>query len=185
MRISCTGPAGVAEQFIKESDSVLIGRRLPPGPDQIGLDDGEVSGRHARLTRKGGEIWVEDLGSTNGTWVNNKKIKAKTKTLLTAESVVRIGQTTLKVEPGITPTPAAEKKPDTQIKETPVEVVDAGRPWPTFSSGGSVEADSGSSFQRSAVSSNPSARSKTSRSLPRFSSTIFTDLFRTWRREQP
>ena len=33
MRISCTGPTGITEQFIKESDSVLIGRQLPPGPE--------------------------------------------------------------------------------------------------------------------------------------------------------
>ncbi len=127
MRISCTGPTGVTEQFIKDSDSVLIGRQLPPGPDQIGLADGEISGRHARLTRKGNEIWIEDLGSTNGTWVNQRKIKPKTKIQLTPESVVRVGKTTLKVDIGLAPPPAAEKKPDTQIKEKPVEIIEAGQ----------------------------------------------------------
>jgi adenylate cyclase len=140
MRISCTGPTGITEQFIKESDSVLIGRQLPPGPGQIGLTDGEVSGRHARLTRKGGEIWIEDLGSTNGTWVNQRKIKAETRTRLTAESVVRIGKTTLKVDLDIMPRPAADRKSRPQLKEKPVEIVEAGQSMPDlFLAGASLD----------------------------------------------
>ena len=140
MRISCTGPTGITEQFIKESDSVLIGRQLPPGPDQIGLADGEVSSRHARLTRKGGETWIEDLGSTNGTWVDQKKIKVKTRTRLTAESVVCIGKTTLKVDADIMPPPAADGKLDLQLKEKPVEIVEAGQSMPDlFLAGASLD----------------------------------------------
>ena len=35
------------------------------------LDDGLVSGQHARLTRGAGGYDLEDLGSKNGTWVDN------------------------------------------------------------------------------------------------------------------
>src|ERR1700735_5036062 len=33
------------------------------------IDDRGVSGRHARITRKGGVYFIEDLGSTNGTFL--------------------------------------------------------------------------------------------------------------------
>ena len=39
------------------------------------LDYPQISWRHAKLTRKGGELILEDLNSTNGTYVNGKKIK--------------------------------------------------------------------------------------------------------------
>ena len=141
MRISCTGPTGITEHFIKESDSVLIGRQLPPGPAQIGLTDAEISGRHARLTREGGEYWIEDLGSTNGTWINQRKIKAKTKTKLAAESIVRIGKTTIKVDADIMPrSVAADGKSETPIKEEPVEIVEAGQSMSDlFMAGASLE----------------------------------------------
>jgi pSer/pThr/pTyr-binding forkhead associated (FHA) protein len=38
------------------------------------IDHGSVSGRHARLFRAGGNIVIEDLGSTNGTFVNGQRI---------------------------------------------------------------------------------------------------------------
>jgi adenylate cyclase len=141
MKISCTGPTGITEHFVKESDSVLIGRQLPPGPAQIGLTDAEISGRHARLTREGGEYWIEDLGSTNGTWINQRKIKAKTKTKLAAESIVRIGKTTLKVDADIMPrSAAADGKSETPIKEEPVEIVEAGQSMSDlFLAGASLE----------------------------------------------
>jgi pSer/pThr/pTyr-binding forkhead associated (FHA) protein len=41
-------------------------------------------------------MWVEDLGSTNGTFVNGSKIEARTR--LRSGDVLRIGQTELRVE---------------------------------------------------------------------------------------
>ena len=38
------------------------------------IDSPKVSREHARVVWEGGEYWVEDLGSTNGTFVNEKKI---------------------------------------------------------------------------------------------------------------
>src|SRR3954469_25202252 len=39
-------------------------------------DDAQVSRRHARVTAQGGQAVVEDLGSTNGTYVNEQPIHA-------------------------------------------------------------------------------------------------------------
>ena len=38
-------------------------------------DDQAASRQHARITRVDGDYWVEDLGSTNGTWVNRHRIR--------------------------------------------------------------------------------------------------------------
>lgn len=52
-------------------DEVLLGR----APDSnIVLDDTYASQQHARLFESGDSYCVEDLGSTNGTYVNGRKI---------------------------------------------------------------------------------------------------------------
>jgi len=42
--------------------------------DMVLVED-MVSRKHARITMQGDQIWIEDLGSTNGTFVNGEKIK--------------------------------------------------------------------------------------------------------------
>lgn len=53
-------------------DFYTIGRR--PNND-IQIDNLAVSGEHALLTLRGNETFIEDLGSTNGTKINNQDIK--------------------------------------------------------------------------------------------------------------
>lgn len=73
---------------------ILIGR----GADcQLVLEDDYVSTRHARVVNGSDSVYVEDLGSTNGTYVNNQRITAPT-TIGLADTV-RIGKTILKLEP--------------------------------------------------------------------------------------
>lgn len=64
---------------------------------QIILDDDYVSTRHARvLADSSGGWYVEDLGSTNGTYVNGQRITVPT--TITMADTVRIGRTQLKLE---------------------------------------------------------------------------------------
>src|SRR5687768_2432048 len=73
---------------------IMIGR----GADcQVILDDDYVSTRHARVVPGAGGIYVEDLGSTNGTYVNGQRITAPT--TITMSDTVRIGKTILRLEP--------------------------------------------------------------------------------------
>ena len=69
-----------------------IGRR----PDNtIILDDAAVSGHHACVFRDGDDLVVEDLESTNGTFVNDKRV---TRQPLRRGDVIAIGKHTLLVE---------------------------------------------------------------------------------------
>lgn len=58
------------------------------------LDDPYVSGKHARIYTKSGDYIIEDLGSTNGTLVNDDQIEGK-KYLETGD-IIKIGNTVLK-----------------------------------------------------------------------------------------
>jgi hypothetical protein len=70
-----SGGGRAGEAYVLERDRLTIGR----SPDaDIFLDDVTVSRRHAVLTRKGRGFAVEDLGSLNGTFVNRRRVDAKT-----------------------------------------------------------------------------------------------------------
>ncbi len=50
---------------------------------------------HARLYRSGGQVWVEDLGSTNGTFVNSERISQPSR--LAKGDLLQIGATVFEV----------------------------------------------------------------------------------------
>ena len=67
------------------------------GENAVRLDgDDFASTRHAALEPRPDGLWVEDIGSTNGTFVNGARVT--TARLLTSGDVIRIGQTDLRVE---------------------------------------------------------------------------------------
>jgi pSer/pThr/pTyr-binding forkhead associated (FHA) protein len=71
---------------------LLIGR----GNDAaIRLDDDYVSTRHARIGTSGDQWYVEDLGSTNGTYVGNSRISQPTAISLGTQ--IRIGKSILEL----------------------------------------------------------------------------------------
>ena len=86
---------------------LLIGRGAPGDDGRLGQDP-ELSRLHARLTRDvEGRLTIEDLGSANGTFVNDERID--TPRTLAAGDVVRMGRTVLQVtdSSGAVPEPPA------------------------------------------------------------------------------
>ncbi len=75
-------------------DEVRIGRA---GSSQVVLDDTYASQEHARVFRGDGVFYVEDLGSTNGTYVNGRKISYPLE--LRQGDRIKIGKTVFEFRP--------------------------------------------------------------------------------------
>ena len=72
----------------------VVGRDAQSG---IRLDRDEfASGQHARIEPRPDGAWIDDLGSTNGTFLNGKKLKRAK--LAKAGDVIKIGATELQVQ---------------------------------------------------------------------------------------
>ena len=88
---------------------LLLGRQAPDEDGKLGGDP-RISRRHARVWRgEGGRLSVEDLGSANGTFVNDERIGAAR--VLEPGDLVRVGSTVLEVTAGaqqVTERPSAE-----------------------------------------------------------------------------
>ena len=82
------------EEVPIDSLPVSIGRG---GQNEIPLDGDEfASAQHARFESRRDGLWVEDVGSTNGTFVNGARVTTPRR--LTKGDVVRVGQTDFRVE---------------------------------------------------------------------------------------
>jgi pSer/pThr/pTyr-binding forkhead associated (FHA) protein len=102
-------PRGSAESELIVEDSEVLAPEtrfeIRDGATSIGRSsasdiilksDDYASGSHAQLTRHGGLLYVEDLGSTNGTFVNGRKTVGATP--LRHGDSVRVGSTTFRYE---------------------------------------------------------------------------------------
>ncbi|MBN1172868.1 MAG: FHA domain-containing protein [Micromonosporaceae bacterium] len=96
----------VAHQLIV-TGGALAGTRITLGeaPITIGraedstlvITDDYASARHARLVSRAGQWYLEDLGSTNGTYLDRAKVTAPTSVPLGVP--IRIGRTSLELRP--------------------------------------------------------------------------------------
>jgi pSer/pThr/pTyr-binding forkhead associated (FHA) protein len=87
------GPAELRGVRLPVTSPVVIGRS--PGADIV-IGDDFVSGRHARVSPRGAEAVLEDLGSTNGTLLNGARV-AGAQTLRPGD-VIDIGAVRLTVD---------------------------------------------------------------------------------------
>ncbi len=98
---SSAGP----ERLVVVSPEAMKGHEFPVGHEMtVGRAGGcaiflpadtFVSQLHARLFRRDGDIFVEDLGSTNGTFLNGKKVSAPVS--VRKGDRIQFGRTTLEV----------------------------------------------------------------------------------------
>jgi hypothetical protein len=102
-----TGPGHGGQLVVVSSPSLRPGeaRLLNSAPLTVGrgpqndlaLDgDDYASAKHARIEQRRDGVWVEDIGSTNGTYLNGIKLTRARK--LTPGDVVRVGETELRYE---------------------------------------------------------------------------------------
>ena len=81
---------GSREYLISDS-SRSIGR---DGVNDLAVDDEEMSSRHACINYADESFWVQDLGSTNGTFLNGERIEKTTR--LHDEDLLKMGRTLMK-----------------------------------------------------------------------------------------
>jgi phosphoserine phosphatase RsbU/P len=99
--VTIKGPSS-GQHFPLPGDTALIGRQED---SSIYLDSLAVSRQHARIVCHGGEYFVEDVGSSNGTFINGRRISRPT--ILTERDILQIGPYVLglRIEP---PEPPSE-----------------------------------------------------------------------------
>ena len=98
--------ANVEPRLVVESSSALEEGRVIPLAEgmtigrseaaELSIPDQFVSHMHARILRRGAYHWVQDLGSTNGTFLNDRRIDADAQ--LKVHDALRIGQTVLRYQ---------------------------------------------------------------------------------------
>ena len=81
---------GAQSVYRFENAELYLGRSIE---NDLRLNSALVSRRHCRLSVQDGEIWLEDLGSANGTVVNGARI---TEVPLSGGEVIMVGRTVLR-----------------------------------------------------------------------------------------
>lgn len=94
----------------------------------VRLENEDVSPRHARLGFESGSFWVEDLGSTHGTFVHNQQISGRVEVdpgapIILGRSVTLIGATDeTSLEAALSNRPAQQTQREPQTEKYPVLV---------------------------------------------------------------
>jgi pSer/pThr/pTyr-binding forkhead associated (FHA) protein len=91
--------SNAALPFPPGQTEVVIGREDPVSDvfpeinlEEHGGDEGGVSRRHARITIQGGQCFIEDLDSTNHTYVNKQKLLPGQRQTLNNGDQLRFGR---------------------------------------------------------------------------------------------
>jgi len=93
LRLHVIRPEDQAGRVYDIGDEVTVGRAPGCG---VPIDyDTYSSNLHARLFRLDGDLWAEDLGSTNGTWINTVRIGERTR--LEKGDLLQVGGTVFEV----------------------------------------------------------------------------------------
>jgi predicted component of type VI protein secretion system len=132
LRVTRGNAAGTS---IEVEDELLIGRQAA----DVGrlAEDIEISRRHARIFREGSGFAVEDLGSTNGTFLNGRRVEKPE--LLGVGDKLEIGGTTMIVQVSAAATPSE----GTAVQDPGAAPPDAGPQAPADSPASAEDAGAG------------------------------------------
>jgi len=95
-------------------DKTTVGR-LDDNAFQI--SEPSVSSHHCELTRRGAELLVKDLNSTNGTFINGEKV---VEAVLKPGQILRLGQVEMRLESGAAAAAAASEASKKPLEKTMV-----------------------------------------------------------------
>jgi pSer/pThr/pTyr-binding forkhead associated (FHA) protein len=112
--------------FPLEGDQLIIGR---DPSNSVAINDAEISRKHSRLTFQGGKYVLEDLGSTNGTFVNGQRLAGPV--VLKPGDVVSLGEQIVLMYDAINVDPGATiASPRHAVRATPPPVQQPVAPAP-------------------------------------------------------
>jgi hypothetical protein len=100
------GPTAAADYLLVVRQGAAVGTEYPlpnlntyigadPSLVDIVLNDPHVSGRHASISREVDDLFITDLGSTNGTLINRIAVPPNVRTLLRPNDILTIGGVSL------------------------------------------------------------------------------------------
>ncbi|HMK99759.1 MAG TPA: FHA domain-containing protein [Acidimicrobiales bacterium] len=92
LRLTVVEPEAQRGQSFELADELTVGRAPGCG---VRVEDSYTSNIHARLFRRDGALWLEDLGSTNGTWINGERVVEPLK--LSRGDLLQVGATVFEV----------------------------------------------------------------------------------------
>ncbi len=85
----------MGDKDLKEFSSTIVTIGRNPAND-LSFPRKNISGKHAQILLKGEKLFIKDLGSTNGTFVNDKKIQSVKS--ISAGDVIKVGDFLLKAK---------------------------------------------------------------------------------------
>ncbi len=91
-QLTVVEPPELEGRSFELADELTVGRAAGC---QVTLEDNYVSQLHARIFRRDGMLFVEDLGSTNGTYLNTRKVSSPV--ALNRGDRLKIGSTVLEL----------------------------------------------------------------------------------------
>lgn len=93
LKLRIVEPPEYSDLSFELTDDMTIGRS---DTCSVALEyDNFLSLAHARIFVKDNKLWIEDLGSTNGTYLNDRMLKAPAQ--LKRGDIIQLGSTTLEV----------------------------------------------------------------------------------------
>ena len=95
MQFQVLSDQGIGQVFAVNTGMGTIGRG---SPNAIALDDPKVSRQHASLELVGEEALIEDLGSSNGTFVNDMRLAPHLPRRIHPGDIIRVGKTRLRYD---------------------------------------------------------------------------------------
>jgi predicted component of type VI protein secretion system len=113
-RLVISGIDVAQKEYALSTQPVVIGRE---NANDLTLKDPEVSRKHARITYQGGRYYIEDLGSTNGTFLNDQPVRVQSP--IDHGDVIRLGESILLTYYGL----AVENVGETFILEDPQDFI--------------------------------------------------------------